>query len=482
MREHRRRIGLTVTALGAALALAGGAGSADAASLSRHEVRDKIAGGWAGSVIGGAWGNPVEFRFLGRRVPPRRTPRWSVRRARRFPFIREGGPDDIYVEIPSLDALRRHGLGAGWPEWAAAFGATRFRLFFANELARENIRRGILPPGSGDPANNASASDIDFQIGADFAGMAAPSQPGAATELAWRLGHVMTYGDGVYGGVMVAAMHAAAFRARSVRRIVAAGRIAVPEGTAYRRMIENVLRWHRRHPRDWRKTWRRLERHWNVQDPAVKHTGLGSQFNIDAKLNGGYLLMALLYGHGKFERTVRIAVRAGQDADSNAGNAASVLGNWIGRDNIPRRLRRGVAYGRRLPHTDYTLGRAIEANMRVAGALTRSRGGETGGRRWQATPSPIVAPAFEQWPLSATGAPQVTAFAAPGPGHSVGLRVEASDPDGLRDVWWSFGDLGSARGAEVAHTYRAPGSYRVIVWVADSLGRTTARELTVAIS
>jgi hypothetical protein len=476
----RTRLTAVAVALGIA-SLAAPAQAAEQTGLSRQELRDKIAGGWIGSVIGGAWGDPVEFHYLGRRVPQRRMPRWSVPRAKRFPFITSGGPDDIYAEIPFLDAMRRHGVAAGWPEWAAAFGATRFKLFFANKQARKNIRAGILPPGSGDPAYNPNAYDIDFQIESDFAGMAAPSQPGAAIDIAWRLGHVMNYGDGVYGGVMVAAMHSAAFQAGSVREIVAAGRLAVPEGTTYRQMIEDVLRWHDRYPRDWGKTWRRLERRWNAHDPSVKHTKVETEFNIDAKLNGGYVLLALLYGRGEFERTVRIAIRAGQDADSNAGNAASVLGTWIGRSNIPKRFREGIAYRRDLPHTDYTLVRAIAANMRLAGAVTRARGGETSGIRWTVQPSPAEPPAFEQWPLLATDAPAVTVSAVPGPGRTVSFAAEATDADGIRDVWWSFGDLSGARGAAAAHTYRRAGDYRVIVWVADALGRTSVRELDVTV-
>jgi hypothetical protein len=476
------RTRLTAVLIASGLALAASApASAEPIRLSDHEIRDKVAGGWIGSVIGGAWGDPVEFRYLGRRVPQSQVPRWSVPRAKRFPFIRSGGPDDIYAEVPFLDAMRRYGVTAGWPEWAAAFGATRFKLFFANERARKNIRAGILPPGSGDPAYNPNAYDIDFQIESDFAGMAAPSQPGAAIDLAWRLGHVMNYGDGVYGGVMVAAMHSTAFKAGSVREIVRAGRLAVPEGTTYRQMIEDVLSWHRRYPRDWGKTWRRLEQRWNAHDLSVKHTKVETEFNIDAKLNGAYVLLALLYGHGDFERTVRIAIRAGQDADSNAGNAASVLGTWIGRRKIPERFRRGIAYRRDLPHTDYTLGRAIAANVRLAGTVTRSHGGETAGSRWTIQPSPAEPPAFEQWPLMATEAPAVTVSAVPGPGRTVSFATEATDADGIRDVWWSFGDLSGARGSAVSHTYRTPGTYAVIVWVSDGLGRTAILELSVSV-
>lgn len=454
--------------------------AAFAKPLSDREVRDKIAGGWVGALVAAAWAYPTEFDYQGRIMPARAVPPWSVRYANRFTFRPSGGPDETYVEIPFIETLRRHGVTAGWDEWGPAFAATRFELFFANRRARHNLRAGIPPPLSGDPAFSPNAHDIDFQIESDFIGLTAPAQPGAAIDLAWRLGHVMNYGDGVYGGVMVSAMHAAAFRAPSVRAIVEAGRDAVPEGTAYRRMIDDVLRWHRRHPRDWKATWRRLERRWNAHTPLAKRTAVDSEFNIDAKLNGAYILLGLLYGRGEFERTIRVAMRAGQDTDCNPANAAGIVGTWKGRSGIPKRFRRGLAYRRDFPFTGYTLARAIRVNFELARELTLARGGTTGAR-WRVVPSPVAPPAFEQWPLVPDPGPELSAIATPVGGGVVELAATASDPEGVRDVWWSFGDLSGARGATVRHAYRAPGSYRAIVWAADGLGRTTARSLQVTV-
>jgi ADP-ribosylglycohydrolase len=382
-----------VALLGLALAIP--AAPADDEQLSQAEVRDKIAGGWYGALIGGAWGKPTEFRFNGRVVPADRVPPWSIAEANRYAF--QGESDETYVEIPFLDATLRAGPDAGYAEWGKALAASRFELFFANRRARENLRAGIPAPLSGDPANNRRAYDIDFQIESDWIGLALPDQPGAAVDLAWRVGHVTNYGDGVYGGVMIAAMHAAAFRAAGVRAIVEAGREAIPEGTAYRAMIEDVLRWHDRHPHDWRAAWGRLERRWNAHSRAAKRTAVRSEFNIDAKLNGAYVLLGLLYGDGDFERTIRVAMRAGQDSDCNPSNAASILGTWLGRSHIPPRLRHGVARDRSFPHTDYTLKSAIAANLELAETMSAARGGRVDEGDWSVTPSPVGPAPFEQW-------------------------------------------------------------------------------------
>jgi ADP-ribosylglycohydrolase len=385
-----RRIALTVALLTLSMSA-----TAHAATLSDKQVRDKVAGGWYGAVIGGGWGAPTEFRYLGRTIPARKVPAWNPRQVNHYTY--RGESDETYVEIPFLDATLKAGSDAGYPQWGAALAASDFELFFANERARKNLRAGIPAPLSGNPAHNHNAYDIDFQIESDWIGLAAPAQVGAATDLAWRLGHVTNYGDGVYGGVMIAAMHAAAFDAAGVREIVAAGRDAVPAGTTYRAMIDDVLRWHRRHPRDWKKSWRRLERRWNAHRAYAKRTRTRSEFNIDAKLNGGYVLLGLLYGQGNFARTIRIAMRAGQDSDCNPSSVASILGTWRGRSGIPPRFRHGIAGNRPFPHTAYTLRSAIDANLEIARQLATARGGSLDASSWNLAPDSAEPAPFEQW-------------------------------------------------------------------------------------
>ena len=468
---------LALVAAGALLTPAAGA---DAATLSERGVRDSIRGAWAGGIAGAAWGFPVEFDYVGRVVPRRELPRYSVAYTNRYTFTHPYGPDETYMEVPFLDPLSRDPY-ASWPEWGAALAATRFRLFSANLRSRQNLRAGLAAPASGDPDNNPFAYNIDFQIEADFAGLVAPAQPGAAIDIAWRAGHVMNYGDGVYGGVMVAAMTAEAFRARKLSQIVRAGRLAVPEGSSYREMIEDVIRWHRANPGSWRRTWKLLERKWNAHTLAAKRDPrhVRHEFNIDAKLNGAYILLGLLYGKGGYARSVGISLRAGQDTDCNPANVGSIIGAWRGFRGLPRRFVGGLRYGKRISGTGYTLRGAIEATLDAARAITMARGGAT-GKLWSLPDSPVVTPLLEQWPLAPDPAPQLQASASPA-GTTVSFDASAQDADGTGGYWWSFGDLSSAPGASPVHTYRAPGTYRAAVWASDRLGRTSVETVNVVV-
>ena len=59
-----------------------------------------------------------------------------------------------------------------------------------------------------------------------------------------RVGHIMNYGDGFYGGVFVAAMYAAAFVQDDPREIVASGLKALPPDSGYAEVIRDVLLLH----------------------------------------------------------------------------------------------------------------------------------------------------------------------------------------------------------------------------------------------
>jgi hypothetical protein len=90
------------------------------------------------------------------------------------------------------------------------FKDAQYALWHANLAARRALKRGVPALLAGTPKYNAHANDIDFQIEADFVGLMAPGMPQSATDIAWRAGRVMNYGDGIYGGIFVSCMYSAA--------------------------------------------------------------------------------------------------------------------------------------------------------------------------------------------------------------------------------------------------------------------------------
>jgi hypothetical protein len=125
------------------------------------------------------------------------------------------------------------GLKATTDDFGAMFKDAQYALWHANLAARRALKRGVPASKSGMPAVNAHANDIDFQIEADFIGLMAPALPRSATDIAWRAGRVMNYGEGIYGGIFVSCMYSAAFFEKDPRKVVEAGLACLPKGTPY---------------------------------------------------------------------------------------------------------------------------------------------------------------------------------------------------------------------------------------------------------
>jgi hypothetical protein len=190
-----------------------------------------------------------------------------------------------------------------------------------------------MPPESGHWLNNPHADDIDFQIEADFAGIMSPGMPNSAAEICDRVGHIMNYGDGYYGGVMVAAMYSYAFVMDNVPAIIERSLQMIPAESTYHQCIRDVIDWYQEDPDDWRANWLRIEDKWGIDVGCPG--GADQPFNIDAKLNSAYVILGLLYGKGDLGKTLEIATRAGQDSDCNPATAGGILGVIHGYDAIP---------------------------------------------------------------------------------------------------------------------------------------------------
>ena len=202
--------------LGASLLVyAPGASQNKTRRLSQAVLKDKIRGGWAGQMIGVSFGAPTEFKSNGKIIEGEL--KWAPERV-----SNAIDQDDLYVEMTFTKVLDEVGLNATCEQFGEAFKDSKYNLWHANAGARRNLNRGVKAPWSGHPKYNFHANDIDFQIEADFIGMMTPGLPQEANKYADRVGRVMNYGDGLYGGVFVSGMYAAAFFETDPRKVVEA--------------------------------------------------------------------------------------------------------------------------------------------------------------------------------------------------------------------------------------------------------------------
>lgn len=183
-----------------------------------------------------------------------------------------------------------------------------------------------MPPASGHWKNNPHADDIDFQIEADFIGMICPGMVNTASDFSDKIGHIMNYGDGWYGGVYMGAMYALAYVNNDIYTIVTEALKTIPEQSKFHRCIIDVIKYWKQYPDDWRKCWLEIENRHAFEIGCPE--GVFNAFNIDATINAAYCVMGLLYGNGDFFKTMDIATRCGQDSDCNPATAAGILESY----------------------------------------------------------------------------------------------------------------------------------------------------------
>ena len=302
-------------------------------TLSRATLLDKIKGGWAGQTIGCAYGGPTEFCYRGVTIPESTAIEYPEHHLQYFFDRAPGLYDDIYMDLTFLDVFNRLGLDAPTDSFATAFAYARYPLWHANQAGRYNIQHGLMPPASGYWKNNPHADCIDYQIEADYSGLMSPGMPNTASAISDRIGHIMNYGDGWYGGVFVGAMYALAFLESDIENIVVQALKTIPKRSKFHQCISRVVQWYREEPNDWHRTWQ-LYNDTYAEDVGCPELILAPG-NIDATMNSAYVVMGLLFGHGDFGKTLEIATRCGQDSDCNPSTAGGILATVLGYSRIP---------------------------------------------------------------------------------------------------------------------------------------------------
>jgi hypothetical protein len=178
----------------------------------------------------------------------------------------------------------------------------------------------------------------------------------------------------LYGGIFVAALYSEAFLESDIPKIIEKALLSLPSESEYSRIIKDVIKLHEQYPDNWHAAWKEIENKWGDVDIC----GAGSTFNIDAKLNGAYIVMGLLYGEGDPLKTLEITTRCGQDSDCNPSNALSVLGVISGFTGLPENMQKGIKEmaDSLFIYTSYSFNSAVSSTYKYALDLIVKNGGK----------------------------------------------------------------------------------------------------------
>jgi hypothetical protein len=360
--------------------------SSEFATINSDVLKDKIAGGWAGKMIGVTYGAPTEFRAQSKIYSD--SIKWKPSDVRGSMW-----QDDIYVQLTFMMTMDKYGFDAPAKKFQEMFAKAGYPLWHANVQARKNYYDSIFVPQSGMPEYNFHADDIDFQIESDYIGFMSPGMPQTAVKIADKIGRIMNYGDGLYGGIFVAALYSQAFFSNDIPGIIEYALRSIPAQSDYYKIISDVILLHKHYPGDWQVAWKEIEAKWDNVDIC----GAGSTFNIDAKLNGAYIVLGLLYGEGDPLKTMEITTRCGQDSDCNPSNAMALLGVMNGFKKLPAELTKGVTQYKDsiFINTNYSFTKAVDNTYNYALRLIAKESGTISGKIIKIKIQEPVAPALE---------------------------------------------------------------------------------------
>lgn len=353
--------------------------------ISRETMADKVRGAWAGKMIGVMYGRPMEFAVTDTLYTD--SIYWKPENV--AAALNE---DDIYGQMNFMMTMERYGQDVPVDSLAKNFAYAEFNLCHANLQARKNYFDGIPAAELATTANSIHCEDIDFQIECDFIGFVNPCMPRSSNAMCEKVGSIMAASDGMYAGMYVAALHTLAYEDSCISNIVRRALDAIPDSSGYEQCVRDVIAAYDNDPDDWQAAWRLLHEKWAPYDICTPY----NPFNIDAKLNGAYVVMGLLYGGGDWYRTMEITVRCGQDTDCNTATAAAVLGIIDGYDAIPDELKSHIPAiaDEKFVYTDYSYNKAVEQTLVFIDENVVAGGGRIDGDTYYILPQNPVSPEF----------------------------------------------------------------------------------------
>jgi hypothetical protein len=360
-------------------------------AISRKEYVDRLYGFWLGQCIANWTGLVTEMDKIGGEGPhgqfytredwgkPDQPNIWSDQPSGLSATIDwvledEGGiwgaDDDTDIEYMYQHLLLQHQTSVltgeqirdGWlthiysdenTPFKNADGSKENFLWVSNQRAHDLMRlQGMVPPATGDPANNPDYEMIDAQLTTEIFGLFAPSRPDVALKMAHLPIRTTARGDAALASEFYVIMYSLASVADSslafkeqVFGMADQARQYLPDDSYTAKMFDFVKgRYESGVP--WEQARDEVYERYQVnQADGYDITSRNMDCNgcFAAGINFAASIVSLLYGEGDYQETVKIAVLAGWDSDNPAATWGGMLGFMHGKGGIEKAFGRKFA-------------------------------------------------------------------------------------------------------------------------------------------
>lgn len=355
------------------------ANAATGVVISKKDYQQRLAGFWLGQSIANwtglitemdkvgtpqtlpfyadnDWGKPDLKAMWGEYVPHASTID--------FYFEQQGQPwgadDDTDIEYMYLHLLHQHNTSKlsasqirdGWlrhiysetdaplyKKFPESEAAKENFLWVANERARILMEQGMLPPHTGEPANNSFYNMIDAQLTTEIFGLLAPTRPDVALDIADLAISTTASHEAKSIAQFYVVMHALASSVdanlslkQQSQWLADQARAYLPDTTFPAKMYDFIKTHYLQNPD--KQHWETLRDAVFVRYQQQSHDGYQYQQPYDAGINFAASLISWFYGEGDIVRTIQIGSLVGWDSDNPTATWGGLLGFMLGEEGV----------------------------------------------------------------------------------------------------------------------------------------------------
>ena len=288
-----------------------------------HDVLlDKVRGGLLGQIIGNLNGIPHEFKY---NEDPGNVMNY-------IPSLPDGAytDDDTDIEWVYVYNMQKHNELFLSSDVLAEIWTTSFnqRIWCSNGYVRRLLDIGIKPPLTGKIALNPWAEfNISGQFICETFGLICPAMPQSAARLGLNYTKVTIDAEPAQTTQLFTTMIATAFIENDINKILDAGYASLDPSSKVRVIINDIKKWHKENPNDWRKTRKLLQEKY-TQAGGTLRDGNGYE------LITGATIASFLYGQGDFVKTIQTGMNFGWDCDNTTATLGTILGIQMGYKNM----------------------------------------------------------------------------------------------------------------------------------------------------
>ncbi|WP_406603290.1 ADP-ribosylglycohydrolase family protein [Neolewinella marina] len=300
------------------------------------------------------WGQPDQPSIWAEGVPSDLSPTID------FVFRGEdevwGADDDTDIEYMYQRLLARHDTSFLTPAMIREGWLRHIRheeenyLWVSNQRALDLMLEGMLPPATGNPANNEHYAMIDAQLTTEIFGFFAPGRPALARRMAYLPIRTVARGNAAHISEFYVTMYSLAAALPSsipvrerVQAVATAARTILPD-TSYAARMYDFVREQYTSGVPWEAARDSIYERYQVrQEDGYEITSQNLYCNgcFAAGINFAASLVSLFYGEGDLKETIKIGTLAGWDSDNPTATWGGLLGFMLGRNGVEE------AFGRR---------------------------------------------------------------------------------------------------------------------------------------